>query len=35
MIAPSGKVVPFMIVFKDLPGQAKEFKVEIVEAPSL
>ncbi|MBM4279160.1 MAG: DUF3426 domain-containing protein [Deltaproteobacteria bacterium] len=35
MIAPSGKAVPFMIVFKDLPAQAKEFKVEIVEAPGL
>ena len=34
MIAPSGKAIPFMIVFKDLPTQAKEFKVEIVEAPS-
>ena len=35
MIAPSGKTVPFMVVFSDLPGQAKEFKVEIIEAPSL
>lgn len=35
MIAPSGKTVPFVVVFKDLPAQAKEFKVEIVEAPSL
>ncbi len=35
MITPSGKAVPFMIVFKDLPTQAKEFKVEIVEAPNL
>jgi hypothetical protein len=35
MITPSGKAIPFMIVFKDLPTQAKEFKVEIVEAPSL
>jgi predicted Zn finger-like uncharacterized protein len=35
MIAPSGKAIPFMIVFKDLPTQAKEFKVEIVEAPNL
>ncbi|MDI6762013.1 MAG: DUF3426 domain-containing protein [Thermodesulfobacteriota bacterium] len=35
MIAPSGKAVPFVVVFKDLPAQAKEFKVEIVEAPSL
>jgi len=35
MIAPSGKTVPFVVVFKNLPAQAKEFKVEIVEAPSL
>jgi predicted Zn finger-like uncharacterized protein len=35
MIVPAGKAVPFMVVFKDLPAQAKEFKVEIVEAPSL
>jgi len=34
-IAPSGKALPFVVVFKDLPAQAKEFKVEIVEAPSL
>ena len=35
MITPSGKVIPFVVIFKDLPTQAKEFKVEIVEAPSL
>jgi predicted Zn finger-like uncharacterized protein len=35
MMAASGKEIPFMIIFKDLPAQAKEFKVEIVEAPSL
>jgi len=35
MITPSGKAIPFVVVFKDLPAQAKEFKVEIVEAPSL
>lgn len=35
MLAPSGKTVPFVVVFKNLPAQAKEFKVEIVEAPSL
>jgi hypothetical protein len=35
MIVASGKTVPFMIVFRDLPAQAKEFKVEIVEAPGL
>jgi predicted Zn finger-like uncharacterized protein len=34
IIAP-GKGGPFMVVFKDLPGEAKEFKVEIVEAPNL
>jgi len=31
----SGKTVPFIILFKDLPAQAREFKIEIVEAPSL
>ncbi|MBM4349143.1 MAG: DUF3426 domain-containing protein [Deltaproteobacteria bacterium] len=35
MTVPSGKTIPFVIVFKDLPAQAKEFKVEIVEAPNL
>lgn len=35
MITPSGKAAPFVVVFKDLPAHAKEFKVEIVEAPSL
>lgn len=35
MITPSGKVTPFMVIFKDPPSQAKEFKVEIVEAPNL
>ncbi len=35
MIVPSGKTIPFMVIFKDLPAQAKEFKVDIVEAPSL
>ncbi|MBS3907743.1 MAG: zinc-ribbon domain-containing protein [Syntrophaceae bacterium] len=35
MIAPSGKAVPFVVIFKDLPAQAKEFKVEIIEAPSI
>jgi len=34
-ITPSGKATPFMVIFKDLPSQAKEFKVEIVEAPNL
>jgi len=35
MITPSGKATPFMVIFKDPPSQAKEFKVEIVEAPNL
>ncbi len=35
LLAPSGKTIPFMVMFKDLPSYAKEFKVEIVEAPSL
>jgi hypothetical protein len=34
-ITPSGKTTPFMVIFKDPPSQAKEFKVEIVEAPNL
>jgi DNA topoisomerase VI subunit B len=35
MITPSGKSTPFMVIFKDLPSEAKDFKVEIVEAPNL
>jgi predicted Zn finger-like uncharacterized protein len=35
MITPSGKATPFMVIFKDPPSEAKEFKVEIVEAPNL
>ncbi len=35
MLVPAGKSSPFMVVFKDLPPQAKEFKVEIIEAPVL
>ena len=36
MVTPSGKETPFMVIFKDdLPSQAKEFEVEIVEAPNL
>ncbi len=35
MVTPSGKSTPFMVIFKDPPTQAKEFKVEIVEAPNL
>jgi predicted Zn finger-like uncharacterized protein len=33
--APPGKAIPFMVVFRDIPEEAKEFKVEILEAPSL
>ena len=32
---PPGTSVPFAVVFKDLGGQAKEFGVEIVEAPKI
>ncbi len=35
MVTPSGQATPFMVIFKDPPSQAKEFKVEIVEAPNL
>jgi predicted Zn finger-like uncharacterized protein len=35
MIIPPGKSTSFMVIFKDLPSQAKDFKVEIVEAPNL
>jgi predicted Zn finger-like uncharacterized protein len=35
MIIPPGKDAPFMVIFKDLSGQAREFKVEISEAPKL
>ena len=35
MIAPPGKAIPFMVIFKNLSTQAKEFQVEIVEAPTL
>lgn len=34
MLAP-GKAAPFVVAFKDLPPHAKEFKVEILEAPDL
>jgi hypothetical protein len=34
-ITPPGEAVPFMVIFKDLPSQAKEFQVEIIEAPNL
>jgi predicted Zn finger-like uncharacterized protein len=35
MITRPDKTTPFMVIFKDPPSQAKEFKVEIVEAPNL
>jgi predicted Zn finger-like uncharacterized protein len=35
MVVPTGQDVPFMVVFKDLSSQAKEFKVEISDAPNL
>ena len=35
MIALPGKAIPFMVIFKDVSHQAKEFKVEVVEAPGL
>jgi hypothetical protein len=35
MTVPPDKATPFMVIFRDLPSQAKEFKVEIVEAPNL
>ena len=35
MITPSGKDTPFMVIFKDLPSRAKDFKYEILEAPNL
>jgi len=35
MITPPGKTIPFMVIFKNLSGQAKEFQVEIIEAPNL
>ena len=35
MVVPAGREAPFMVIFKDLSSQAKEFKVEIIEAPNL
>ena len=35
MVVSSGKVAPFMVIFRDPLGQGKEFKVEIIEAPNL
>jgi hypothetical protein len=34
-VIPTGKEAPFMVVFKDLTSQAREFKVDIIEAPNL
>ncbi len=35
MIAPPGEIIPFMVIFKNLSAKAKEFQVEIIEAPNL
>lgn len=35
MVTPSGKTTPFMVIFRDLPSRAKDFKYEILEAPNL
>jgi len=35
MVVPAGKEVPFMVIFKNLPSRAKDFKYEILEAPEL
>jgi len=35
MVTPSGKATPFMVIFKDLPSRAKDFKYEFLEAPNL
>jgi predicted Zn finger-like uncharacterized protein len=35
MITPPGKAISFMVIFKNLSTQAKEFQVEIIEAPNL
>ncbi len=34
-VIPTGKEAPFMVVFKDLTSQAREFKVDIIEFPNL
>jgi len=34
-ITPLGEAIPFMVIFKDLSGPAKEFQVEIIEAPRI
>jgi predicted Zn finger-like uncharacterized protein len=35
MVTLSGKTAPFMVIFKDLPSRAKDFKYEILEAPNV
>ena len=35
MITPPGKATPFIVIFKDLPSRAKDFKYEILEAPNV
>lgn len=35
MVLPPGRSAPFIVAFRDLPPHAKEFKVEILEAPDL
>jgi hypothetical protein len=35
MIISTGKEAPFMVVFKDLTSKAREFTVDIIEAPNL
>jgi hypothetical protein len=30
-----GEAIPFMVIFKDLPSPAKEFQVDIIEAPRI
>ncbi len=34
MITPPGKAIPFMVIFKNLSTPAKEFQVQIIEAPN-
>jgi len=34
-VTPLGEAIPFMVIFKDLSSPAKEFQVEIVEAPRI
>jgi len=34
-IIPPGKEAPFMVIFKEIPQNATEFSVEIIEAPNI